>query len=111
MGSKRELFRGIPTPAHCSPSLQSDESDGRRIAKLDRIHTYRMITRVSKRIRRMPPVPGRNTLLRQWTGPLTRELVQRPGDFGLGHLPSRLQPDATTTVVCGFCSTGCGLNV
>jgi anaerobic selenocysteine-containing dehydrogenase len=54
---------------------------------------------------------GRNTLLRQWSGPLTRDLVQRPGEFGLGSLPSRLQPDATTTVVCGFCSTGCGLSV
>jgi assimilatory nitrate reductase catalytic subunit len=50
-------------------------------------------------------------LLRQWTGPLTADLVQRPGEFGLGNLPSRLQPDSTTTVVCGFCSTGCGLNV
>src|ERR1041385_5042694 len=68
-----------------------------------------MSTEVSKRIRRADP--GRNTLLRQWTGPLTHELVQRPGKFGLGSLPSRLQPDAATTVVCGFCSTGCGLNV
>jgi assimilatory nitrate reductase catalytic subunit len=35
--------------------------------------------------------------------------VQQPGDFGLGHVPSRLKPDATATLVCGFCSTGCGL--
>ena len=34
-----------------------------------------------------------------------------PGDFGLGKVPERLQPDDTTTMVCGFCSTGCGLNV
>ena len=32
-----------------------------------------------------------------------------PGGFGLGQVPARLKPDATTTVVCGFCSTGCGL--
>ncbi len=50
-------------------------------------------------------------LLRQWHGPLTQELVLHPGEFGLGKIPARLQPDATTTIVCGFCSTGCGLNV
>lgn len=49
--------------------------------------------------------------LRQFTGPLTSDLVLRPGDFGLGKVPARLTPDATTTMVCGFCSTGCGLNV
>lgn len=45
------------------------------------------------------------------SGPLTRELLLAPGKFGLGQVPVRLQPDATTTVVCGFCSTGCGLRV
>lgn len=49
--------------------------------------------------------------LRSWKGPLTQELVQRPGDFGLGQVPERLKPDATTTMVCGFCATGCGLNI
>src|SRR5215469_4006062 len=49
--------------------------------------------------------------LRQWTGPLTQELVLKPGDFGLGQVPARLKPDATATTVCGFCSTGCGLKV
>jgi len=53
-------------------------------------------------------LPG---LLRNHDGALTQELVLRPGDFGLGKVPARLKPDATTTVVCGFCSTGCGLNV
>ncbi len=42
-------------------------------------------------------------------GPLTAELVREPGGHGLGQVPSRLKPDATTTIVCGFCSTGCGL--
>ncbi len=49
--------------------------------------------------------------LRAWNGPLTADLVQRPGDFGLGRVPERLQPDATTSMVCGFCATGCGLTV
>src|SRR5215203_6238929 len=51
------------------------------------------------------------SLLRANTGPLTEELVMHPGEFGLGRVPSRLKPDGTTTSVCGFCSTGCGLNV
>lgn len=44
-------------------------------------------------------------------GPLTRELLQAPSSFGLGRLPKGVRPDATTTMVCGYCSTGCGLNV
>jgi anaerobic selenocysteine-containing dehydrogenase len=50
-------------------------------------------------------------LLHQTTGPLTRELLLRPGGFGLGQVPDKAAPDALTTVVCGYCSTGCGLNV
>jgi assimilatory nitrate reductase catalytic subunit len=50
-------------------------------------------------------------VLRERTGPLTQELVLHPSRFGLGRLPARLQPERTTTVVCGFCSTGCGLDV
>ena len=49
--------------------------------------------------------------IRAWNGPLTEELVRNPGKFGLGQLPARLAPDATTTMVCGYCSTGCGLNI
>jgi len=44
-------------------------------------------------------------------GPLTRELMQTPGKFGLGRLPERLKAEQTTTMTCGFCSTGCGLDV
>jgi len=51
------------------------------------------------------------TLLRQHDGPLTRELLLEPGRFGLGRVPARLQPDATTNMVCGYCSTGCALTV
>lgn len=50
-------------------------------------------------------------VLREWTGPLTSELVLEPGKFGLGKTPARLKPDATTTMTCGFCSTGCGLKI
>ncbi len=49
-------------------------------------------------------------LLRR-SGPLTRELLLAPGSFGLGKVPRRTRPDQTTTLTCGFCSTGCGLTV
>lgn len=52
-----------------------------------------------------------NSLLRAYHGTLTQDLVLEPGKFGLGKVPSKLKPDATTQMVCGFCSTGCGLNV
>jgi len=55
--------------------------------------------------------PKPNTLLREWNGPMTQDLVLKPASFSLGHVPARLQPDATTRVVCGFCSTGCALDV
>jgi assimilatory nitrate reductase catalytic subunit len=50
-------------------------------------------------------------LLHSKQGPLTRELLLTPGAFGLGRVPERLAPDAKTTMICGFCSTGCGLDV
>ncbi|RMF42923.1 MAG: nitrate reductase [Planctomycetota bacterium] len=43
------------------------------------------------------------------TGPMSDQLRLRPGAPGLGMLPQGLQSHATTTGVCGFCSTGCGL--
>src|SRR5678810_1358918 len=49
--------------------------------------------------------------LREWTGPLTTELLLEPGRFGLGKVPMRLKPDAIARSVCGFCSTGCALEV
>ena len=45
------------------------------------------------------------------SGPLTDELARQPGGFGLGQVPSSRAPDAVTTTVCGFCSTGCSLDV
>jgi len=50
-------------------------------------------------------------LIHQTDGPLTRELLLRPAGFGLGHIPDRLLPAATVPTVCGFCSTGCGLDI
>ncbi len=50
-------------------------------------------------------------LLKNHTGPLTRDLVQEPGNFGLGKIPSRLKPVATTTSICGYCATGCQLKL
>jgi anaerobic selenocysteine-containing dehydrogenase len=49
--------------------------------------------------------------LRADDGPLTQQMVLTPARFGLGQVPHNLLPDATTTLTCGFCSTGCGLNV
>ena len=58
-----------------------------------------------------PKARRSNTILRRWTGPLTADLVRSPGEFGLGQVPAQLKPTATTTMVCGFCSTGCGLKI
>ena len=44
-------------------------------------------------------------------GPLTRELLLAPGQFGLGLVPHKTLPDATTHTICGYCSTGCSLDV
>jgi anaerobic selenocysteine-containing dehydrogenase len=57
------------------------------------------------------PLREENSLLRSWTGPLTQELVQRPGEFGLGNVPAKLAPEVTTRATCGFCSTGCSLDI
>ncbi|MEM1083782.1 MAG: molybdopterin-dependent oxidoreductase [Verrucomicrobiota bacterium] len=51
------------------------------------------------------------SILHQKSGPLTRDLVQKPGHFGLGKVPSRLAPASTTTSICGYCATGCQLKL
>ena len=57
-------------------------------------------------------VPERaKRLLYDPSGVLTRELLRSPGGFGLGQVPARIKPDATASMVCGFCSTGCSLTV
>ncbi len=50
-------------------------------------------------------------LLHARTGPMTSELVLHPGQFGLGRVPARLAPAGTAKSICGFCSTGCSLNI
>jgi anaerobic selenocysteine-containing dehydrogenase len=60
------------------------------------------------------PVPAAhkpNSIFRQWHGTLTQELVQHPGDFGLGNVPAKHAPNDTTRATCGFCSTGCSLDI
>src|SRR5688500_5927834 len=49
--------------------------------------------------------------MRQRGGKLTHEMVLTPGRFGLGRTPERLQHDSTTSMVCGFCPTGCRLKI
>jgi anaerobic selenocysteine-containing dehydrogenase len=44
-------------------------------------------------------------------GSLTRKLLLEPASFGLGKVPSSVKPDQTTSMVCGFCSTGCSLQI
>ena len=50
-------------------------------------------------------------LARQREGRLTSELDRTRGGFGLGQVPTRLAPEKTVQTVCGFCSTGCSLDV
>jgi anaerobic selenocysteine-containing dehydrogenase len=60
-------------------------------------------------------VSGRHGNGRGWlrarNGPLTEQLVRTPGRFGLGQVPAPLAPDAVVSTICGFCSTGCSLDV
>lgn len=49
--------------------------------------------------------------LKQHSGPLTADLVQEPGHFGLGKVPKRLKPASTATSICGYCATGCQLKL
>ena len=51
------------------------------------------------------------SMFHQRDGKLTRELLLEPAGNGLGQVPSRQLPDSTTTMVCGYCSTGCGLKI
>ncbi len=53
---------------------------------------------------------GRNLFHRR-DGVLTQELVRSPGGFSLGQVPTRLAPQQTTSMVCGYCSVGCSLEI
>jgi anaerobic selenocysteine-containing dehydrogenase len=50
-------------------------------------------------------------LLLRRHGPLRQELELAPGGAGIGMVPARSVPNASATMVCGFCSTGCSLTV
>lgn len=50
-------------------------------------------------------------LFYQTDGPLTRELLLAPAKFGLGRVPVKNKPDQVVRSVCGYCSTGCSLNI
>lgn len=49
--------------------------------------------------------------IKSHNGPLTEDLIQEPGSFGLGKIPARLKPAATATSICGYCATGCQLKI
>jgi len=49
--------------------------------------------------------------LREWNGEFSEELKLDSASFGLGKVPERVKPDVTTRSTCGFCSTGCSLDV
>jgi len=50
-------------------------------------------------------------LLQNREGTMTRELLLQPAEHGLGMTHDSLLPETTTTSVCGYCSTGCGLRI
>jgi assimilatory nitrate reductase catalytic subunit len=50
-------------------------------------------------------------LVYQRDGALADQLAREPAGFGIGQVPRRLRPDAVTATICGFCSTGCSLDV
>ena len=59
----------------------------------------------------MPAIDATLLQIQARTGPMTDQLVRRPGDFGLGQVPARLAPAATTKSICGYCATGCSLHI
>ncbi len=53
--------------------------------------------------------PPLDQLLHARTGAMTRELAHTPSE--LGNVPARLAPASTARSICGFCSTGCSLQI
>jgi len=49
--------------------------------------------------------------LRRKDGAMTQQLLLHHGEHGLGMTHPTLAADTTTTAVCGYCSTGCGLRL
>ena len=52
-----------------------------------------------------------SSIFHQSDGKLTRNRRLETGKYGLGKVPQQLKPDATTRSICGFCSTGCCLDI
>ena len=52
-----------------------------------------------------------SSIFHQSDGKLTRDRRLETGKYGLGKVPQQLNPDATTRAICGFCSTGCCLDI
>lgn len=50
-------------------------------------------------------------ILQKQDGKMTRELLLKPGRYGLGMTHASMDVDAVTTAVCGYCATGCGLRI
>ena len=50
-------------------------------------------------------------LVRDRNGPLTRELLLNPSAWGLPSRVDAHDADGIVKSVCGFCSTGCNLNI
>ncbi len=50
-------------------------------------------------------------LLHRDDGPLTRELRRAPAGFGIGQVPADRAPTQVARMICGYCSTGCSLDV
>ncbi|MCP5557051.1 MAG: molybdopterin-dependent oxidoreductase [Verrucomicrobiaceae bacterium] len=48
---------------------------------------------------------------RQRIGPMTRQLLLEPGNFGLGKVPANSKPVSVKKAICGYCATGCGLKI
>ena len=53
----------------------------------------------------------RSSLLMARGGRQGDDLARSAGGFGLGQVPARLAPEAVTSMVCGYCSVGCSLDV
>jgi len=61
------------------------------------------------------PLADRGSALPAWLrrtdGELSRQLQRVPGAFGLGQVPADRAPDRIASMICGYCSTGCSLDV
>ncbi len=55
--------------------------------------------------------PPSTNLLFARKGRLGDDLARQEGGFGLGQVPARLAPEAVASMVCGYCSVGCSLDV